>query len=222
MNSRLTYQGIAFLFIIVIIFLRCGKDNGTIENEQLKSLLNKSYPKAVEKEYNLVVRYESKESPESWNNFSWKKDNDYLEKKGLLKQTISDTLINFYDHSHLKFINKQHYLYKVKMSSELKSLISDPQTRIQKFDEYDKFNRKTGKTESIYGNAICGQLKLDEIFSVKQLQNSTSEIKYYIKFYPTAFNDIINYENKYRNGESIIHKEIVKKTSTNEIKLLSR
>jgi hypothetical protein len=222
MKYRITLMGLILLGITfnILFTIKCSKENAVKDNSSAKRLLNKYYPKALEKDYDLVVRYESKDEPSKWEGFSWKRDNDLLEKSGLLKQEIIDTVINFYNHSHATFENKHQFFYKVIVSSKLNSYISEPQYRIKKFDEYDNFNKGTGRITMLNCKVVYGFLNLDKIANVEQKNPPYStEIQYYERFSPTPFNDIISYKYKYYEGELLMNKVIVNNHNQSKLKI---
>ena len=221
MRSKFTFWGVIAFSVLVFVFYRCGKENAVSYHEDAKTLLNKVYPQKVEQEYNLVIRYESRNEPSTWNNFSWKKDNDYLEKKGLLKQIVSDTLINIWNHFHNGFEKKHQFVYKVQLSDNLKAMMSDPQNRYKSFNEYDRANQGTGIINSINCNITCGTLILENISKIQQKNTSyTSVISYSEKFIPTAFNQIVNYPNKLTDGQIISRNATAKRSSDKVCKLI--
>ncbi len=208
--------------LIIFVFIKCSKDYAVRDNDEAKGILSNYYPKNIEKDYNLIVRYESKNDPSTWESFQWKKDNNLLEKKGLLKQIITDTITSFYNHSLANFENKHQFFYKVILSSKINTLIIEPQLRIKKLDEYDNFNKGTGRITSLNCKAVCGLLVLDKIVSIQQSNSPyTTEIQYYEKFSPTPFNEIINYDHKYYDGEMTLNKVTAKRFKNSKLKLIN-
>lgn len=108
----------------------------------------------------------------------------------------------------------------MKFSPKLKSLLSETQQRVQKFDEYDYYNRKTGRKDWVNCKVICGLFKVEKITELEQKDPYSSIINYYEKFYPTAFNELIISADKHYGGETRPMSIVAKKYEGEETKLI--
>ena len=120
----------------------------------------------------VLVRYETKEEPGKWEVQPWKKNNNVLEKAGLLKQVTLDTSIEFYIQSQARFEKRHQYMYKAIITKNLKSLMINPDLHTKNFDEWDYYNRHTGRKDWYSCEAVCGELKLDTITDIDQTKRS--------------------------------------------------
>jgi len=107
------------------------------------------------------------------------------------------------------------------MTNELKSLISDSQQHSKTFDEYDSDNPKTGRQAWLNCKVVCGILNLDTVLKVDQNDPPyASLIRYYERFVPTAFNELVGNAQKFHNGEKLLQSIVAKKYEGEECKLV--
>lgn len=212
---------ILFTPLLIIFFLASCKKFALEDKNEAEKLLNAIYPKKMECDFELVTRYETRESPELLDKYQWKHNNDYLEKMGLIKQLIIDTTINFYDHAHAQFINKHHVLYRIVSLPEMQNLVSNMKYHSKSFDEFDYDNKRTGKQTTMSCKVVCGILTLDKVLNIKQNDPPyASMIEYYEKFAPTAFNDLVERSPKLFNGELLLQNIVAKKYDGEMLKLV--
>ena len=210
------------IFLTIVIALSAiSCDNNKLSYKDARRILEKTiYPEKVTADFILYVHYESKEEPEKWKDQQWKKNNDYLEKSGLLKQTILDTFIMFYIQSQARFEKKHQYIYKAILNKKIRSLMINPVFESNTFDEYDYYNRHTGRKDWYRGKVVCGVLLLDTILNINQKTGPLDVIvDYKEKYSPTPFNEIANYGKKFSSGKTFIKSIIARKYPEEDWKL---
>ena len=218
-NNRRVIIRILSLAIVSVVMYSCSNK---LKHKDARRILSQTlYPHKITADFNLYVRYESKEEPSKWSEQQWKKNNDILEKAGLLKQTIKDSTIQFYVQAQARFENRHQYLYKAELNDKIKALIKTPELNSKTFDEYDFYNRHTGRKDWLRCEVTCGEMKLDTILNINQKKGPLDVyIDYQEKFYPTPFNEIANYGKKYKDGETYIKTITARKYPEEDWKLV--
>jgi hypothetical protein len=211
---------IAVLVTSCVVFIYCGRNKLKYNNAK-ELLLKTIYPQKVKANFYLYVRYESKEDYDYLNRQPWKKNNDILEKAGLLKQILIDTSIQYYIQSQARFEKRQHYLYKVILTPKIKNLMENSYFHSKQFDEYDYYNKHTGRKDWYSFEAVCGEFRLDTITNINQKSGPIDVvIEYKEKFFPTPFNDIADYGKKIYSNETFIRTVIAHKYPGEDWKLM--
>jgi hypothetical protein len=194
-----------------------------LSNQDAKKLLLKTiYPQKITADFDIYIRYETKENPDKWKDQIWKRNNDKLEKAGLIKQVIIDTSLMFYVQSQARYESRHQYLYKAVFNEKLKSLIVSSNKHVKSFDEWDYYNRRTGRRDWLSCEVVCGEIKLDTILLVDQKKGPIEVyIDYKESFYPTVFNDLADYGRpKFRRNETYIRRILARKYPNEDWKLI--
>ena len=214
--------GINILLPIIMVFTFTLCNNNKLSYHEARTLLLKNmYPQKIKVPFNLIVRYESKEDPKKWEEQAWKKNNNALEKSGLLRQVLVDSSLEFYIQNEARFEKKHQYVYKTILTKDLRQLMTNPVLRNNNFDEWDYYNRHTGRKDWYECDAVCGELKLDTILDIDQMKGPLDVyIKYKEKFNASAFNDIAFYGKRYTKDETIIKTATARKYQGEEWKIV--
>jgi hypothetical protein len=198
--KRNFYSYILLLFFLILLISSCKKS--FTNRDARKLLLNTIYPQKITADYNIVTRYETKDEPYKWKDEPWKVNNNILEKAGLIRQQILDTTIEFYIEKQARFENRHQYLYKVILSNVIKSLMTDVVRHSIKFNEWDYYNKNTGRKDWLDCKVTCGEIKLDSIINFELSKSETEvSIEYKEKYYPSPFNNIVYYGKKYHAND---------------------
>lgn len=211
MKLTLKLSKYILLFLLIFFSYSCGKNR--LSYTEAKELLQKNiYPNRINADYSLIVRYETKDNIDKWQNFPWKRNNDILEKAGLIKQVVLDTFIMFYVQSQARFEKRHTYLYKVILSNKIKSMMSNSTIHSVLFDEWDYYNRHTGRKDWYRSEVVCGEFMLDTILNINQKKGPLDVyVEFKEKFYATPFNEFIDYGEKKLEGETFIRTVVVRK-----------
>ncbi len=208
--SRKLFFNITIILFVILTLSSCEKKLNPSKAEEL--IIKTIYPKKITADYNIQIRYETKESPEKWKNEEWKIKNDNLEKAGLLKQQIIDTTIEIYVQSEAKYKKRHQYLYKVVLNNYVKSLLINPVIQKRQFNELDYYNQNTGRTDRLKCKIECGEFKFDKIVNIDfSLGISEVIIEYKEKYYGNPFNEIIDYGKKHHTNDVFYRKIIAHK-----------
>ncbi|MBP7497096.1 MAG: hypothetical protein KA792_05470, partial [Bacteroidales bacterium] len=209
------------IFLAGLTFYSCKKDYAVKDNEEAIKLLSTIYPKKITGDFEIVIRYETKEAPEKWKFEKWKTNNDLLEEQGLLKQVIIDSAIEFYNQAFARYETRRQYVYRTIFTKEMSNIIIESVRHQNKFDEWDFLNRKTGLRLWITCKVILGEFRVHRILEINQDGKPISSVIYYYeKYYATPFNDMIYMKNKIINGEVIKTNILAKKYEGEPTKLI--